>query len=145
MYTYNTIFKVIMHIISQVVRFICCAQLSKKNWFSISFWFAANLTVLAGFYSFFSAFLAELYYDRGNHHEFTSLVRELARPGELSTNVSYDFEFNQVEKPYESYTGTNVKLRWFSELQFYLNMYTVCLERNFFRMDLYLLSKKFIN
>lgn len=54
----------------------------------------------------------ELYYDRGNHHEFTSLVRELARPGELSHTVSYDFEFVQVEKPYESYTGANVKLRF---------------------------------
>ncbi|KAF2348907.1 Glycosyl transferase family 1 [Trinorchestia longiramus] len=55
----------------------------------------------------------ELYYDRGNQHEFTSLVKELARPGELIHNTSYDFEFNQVEKPYESYTGTNVRLRYF--------------------------------
>ncbi|XP_013390024.1 vacuolar protein sorting-associated protein 26B-like [Lingula anatina] len=55
----------------------------------------------------------ELYYDRGNHHEFTSLVKELARPGELSQNTSYNFEFVQVEKPYESYTGTNVRLRYF--------------------------------
>jgi len=54
----------------------------------------------------------ELYYDRGNHQEFTSLVRELARPGELTQNASYDFEFIQVEKPYESYTGANVKLRY---------------------------------
>jgi len=55
----------------------------------------------------------ELYYDRGNHHEFTSLVKELARPGELMQNTSYDFEFCQVEKPYESYTGANVRLRYF--------------------------------
>ncbi|XP_018017763.1 vacuolar protein sorting-associated protein 26B-like [Hyalella azteca] len=55
----------------------------------------------------------ELYYDRGTQHEFTSLVKELARPGELIHNTSYDFEFNQVEKPYESYTGTNVRLRYF--------------------------------
>ncbi|KAK3877585.1 hypothetical protein Pcinc_017700 [Petrolisthes cinctipes] len=55
----------------------------------------------------------ELYYDRGNHHEFTSLVKELARPGELSHNASFEFEFNQVEKPYESYAGTNVRLRYF--------------------------------
>nr|CAG4640833.1 EOG090X05H4 [Eulimnadia texana] len=55
----------------------------------------------------------ELYYDRGNHHEFTSLVKELARPGELQHNASYDFDFSQVEKPYESYTGINVKLRYF--------------------------------
>lgn len=53
----------------------------------------------------------ELYYDRGNHHEFTSLVKELARPGELSQNTSYEFEFMNVEKPYESYTGANVRLR----------------------------------
>lgn len=52
-----------------------------------------------------------MYYDRGNHHEFLSLVKELARPGELQTSASYPFEFNQVEKPYESYTGSNVRLR----------------------------------
>ncbi|XP_071449523.1 vacuolar protein sorting-associated protein 26B-like [Hetaerina americana] len=55
----------------------------------------------------------ELYYDRGNHHEFTSLVKELARPGELSNHVSYPFEFLNVEKPFESYTGSNVRLRYF--------------------------------
>ncbi|WAR03862.1 VP26B-like protein [Mya arenaria] len=55
----------------------------------------------------------ELYYDRGNHHEFTSLVKELARPGEMSQNTSFNFEFQQVEKPYESYTGANVRLRYF--------------------------------
>jgi len=56
-----------------------------------------------------------MYYDRGNHQEFTSLVRELARPGEVTQNASYEFEFIQVEKPYESYTGTNVKLRWLTD------------------------------
>jgi len=55
----------------------------------------------------------ELYYDRGNHHEFLSLVKELARPGDLTQNTSFDFEFNQVEKPYETYTGANVRLRYF--------------------------------
>ncbi|XP_002734825.1 vacuolar protein sorting-associated protein 26B-like [Saccoglossus kowalevskii] len=55
----------------------------------------------------------ELYYDRGNHHEFTSLVKELARPGELTQSTTYDFDFVQVEKPYESYTGANVRLRYF--------------------------------
>ncbi|XP_070564809.1 vacuolar protein sorting-associated protein 26B-like [Ptychodera flava] len=55
----------------------------------------------------------ELYYDRGNHHEFTSLVKELARPGELLQSNTFDFEFIQVEKPYESYTGANVRLRYF--------------------------------
>ena len=27
-------------------------------------------------------------------------------------DTGYDFEFVQVEKPYESYTGNNVKLRY---------------------------------
>ncbi|XP_049955782.1 vacuolar protein sorting-associated protein 26B-like [Schistocerca serialis cubense] len=55
----------------------------------------------------------ELYYVRGNHHEFTSLVKELACPGELMQNMSYAFEFLNVEKPLESYTGSNVRLRYF--------------------------------
>lgn len=54
----------------------------------------------------------ELYYDRGNHHEFTSLVKELARPGELTQNSTFNFDFQNVEKPYESYTGCNVRLRY---------------------------------
>lgn len=54
----------------------------------------------------------ELYYDRGNHHEFLSLVRELARPGDLIQNTSYPFEFANVEKPYEVYSGSNVRLRY---------------------------------
>lgn len=53
----------------------------------------------------------ELYYDRGNHHEFVSLVKDLARPGEVTQSQAFDFEFTHVEKPYESYTGQNVKLR----------------------------------
>ena len=55
----------------------------------------------------------ELYYDRGNHHEFVSLVKELARPGELNQHSScYNFEFVNVEKTFESYTGANVRLRF---------------------------------
>ena len=56
--------------------------------------------------------LAELFSDKSNTHEFVDLVKELALPGELAQNRSYDFEFMQVEKPYESYTGTNVRLRY---------------------------------
>lgn len=56
-------------------------------------------------------FSPELYYDRGNHHEFVSLVKDLARPGEITQSQTFDFEFTHVEKPYESYTGQNVKLR----------------------------------
>lgn len=63
------------------------------------------------FCHFVCLFFSELYYDRGNHHEFVSLVKDLARPGELTQSQTFDFEFTHVEKPYESYTGQNVKLR----------------------------------
>jgi len=55
----------------------------------------------------------ELLYDRGNPYEFTSLVRELDPAGTLATDKSYDFEFTGVEKQYETYSGNNVRLRYF--------------------------------
>lgn len=55
----------------------------------------------------------ELFYDRGNYHEFVSLIQELARPGDLIHNTSYPFDFANVEKPYEVYNGSNVRLRYF--------------------------------
>ncbi|KAG9303581.1 hypothetical protein G9A89_018477 [Geosiphon pyriformis] len=58
----------------------------------------------------------ELFYDRGNHYEFSSLVQELAVPGEMRQPQSFKFEFKNVEKPYESYHGINVKLRYFVRL-----------------------------
>lgn len=54
----------------------------------------------------------ELFYDRGNHHEFLTQLKELARHGDLIKNTSYPFEFPNVEKPYEVYTGSNVRLRY---------------------------------
>ncbi|EGC29242.1 hypothetical protein DICPUDRAFT_159202 [Dictyostelium purpureum] len=58
----------------------------------------------------------ELFYDRGNHYEFTSLVRELAPAGELTENKEFTYDFLNVEKQYESYNGTNVRLRYFVRL-----------------------------
>jgi len=55
----------------------------------------------------------EVYYDRGNHYEFVSLVKDLARPGELTESCTFPFEFLHVVKQYESYTGQNVRLRYF--------------------------------
>ncbi|KAJ2305151.1 Vacuolar protein sorting-associated protein 26, partial [Coemansia sp. RSA 2706] len=55
----------------------------------------------------------EMFYDRGNHYEFVSLVQELAAPAELGNTATYGFEFKNVEKQYESYQGINAKLRYF--------------------------------
>lgn len=59
----------------------------------------------------------ELSYDRGNHYVFTSLLRELEPPGELSQSKSYAFEFNHVEKQHETYRGVNVRLRYFVKVK----------------------------
>lgn len=58
----------------------------------------------------------ELYYDRSNHHVFTSLSKLLNYPGDITENLSIDFNFAAVDKSYESYNGTNVKLRYFLRL-----------------------------
>ena len=55
----------------------------------------------------------ELYFDRGNAHEFVSLVREMKPPGELRGPLSIPFEFSRVELPYESYRGINARVRYF--------------------------------
>lgn len=55
----------------------------------------------------------ELFYDRGNHFEFSSLMRELAPPGVLRDSETFPFEFPKQEKLHESYNGINVRLRYF--------------------------------
>ena len=54
-----------------------------------------------------------MFFDRGNHYEFLSLGQELASPGDLQHPQTFDFNFKNVEKQYESYNGINVKLRYF--------------------------------
>jgi len=53
----------------------------------------------------------ELIQDRGNSVKFTTLVRELEPAGTMSANKTYPFEFS-TEKPYECYSGINVRLRY---------------------------------
>lgn len=55
----------------------------------------------------------EMFQDRGSQYEFTSLVKELETPGNLLADKRYPFDFSTVEKPYESYNGLNVRLRYF--------------------------------
>jgi vacuolar protein sorting-associated protein 26 len=55
----------------------------------------------------------EFGFDRSNPYEFTSLVRELEGIGALESSKTYDFEFPNVDKSYETYHGNNVRLRYF--------------------------------
>ncbi|CAN4114272.1 unnamed protein product [Withania somnifera] len=50
----------------------------------------------------------EMYFDRGNFYDFTSLVRELDVPGEIYERKTYPFEFSTVDMAYETYNGVNV-------------------------------------
>lgn len=58
----------------------------------------------------------EMFYDRSNHHVFTSLSKLLNYPGEITENLAIDFNFPAVDKQHESYAGVNVKLRYFLRL-----------------------------
>ena len=54
----------------------------------------------------------EMLNDRSTVHEFINLSKLLAFPGDLTESTALDFAFPNVEKPYESYIGINVKLRF---------------------------------
>ncbi|EIW68717.1 vacuolar protein sorting 26 [Tremella mesenterica] len=71
----------------------------------------------------------ELFYDRGNHYEFVSMAQELASAGEMRQAQSYDFTFKNVEKQYESYSGINVKLRYYIRVTLQRRMGEVIKER----------------
>ncbi|CAF0813793.1 unnamed protein product [Rotaria sordida] len=58
----------------------------------------------------------EMLNDRSTIHEFINLSKLLGFPGELTDSSSIDFNFGNVEKPYESYNGINIKLRYFLRL-----------------------------
>jgi hypothetical protein len=58
----------------------------------------------------------ELFYDRGQHHDFTTLVTEFAPSGFITEDKTLPFDFQNVEKLYESYNGINVRLRYFLRL-----------------------------
>ena len=52
--------------------------------------------------------------DKSNPQEFTSLIRQLAKPGELLQGAhEFNYEFLHVEKPFETFYGVNVRLRYF--------------------------------
>lgn len=40
-------------------------------------------------------------------------MKDLEPPGALTDNVNYDFQFNRVEKQFESYQGIVVRLRYY--------------------------------
>ncbi|VDM25319.1 unnamed protein product [Hydatigera taeniaeformis] len=63
----------------------------------------------------------DFYSDRGSRDEFLNRTQELARPGILSqSSTTYPFLFENVELPFESYSGSNVHLRFVEDIMFVL-------------------------
>ncbi|ODV94327.1 hypothetical protein PACTADRAFT_4271 [Pachysolen tannophilus NRRL Y-2460] len=51
--------------------------------------------------------------DSIKNDEFLTLTTELVSPGDLRHSETFAFEFRNVEKQFESYRGTNVRLRYY--------------------------------
>lgn len=50
--------------------------------------------------------------ERTTPYEFLSMTKELAPAGEMNKKAVFEFNFSSVKKPYETYFGTNVRLRY---------------------------------
>jgi len=55
----------------------------------------------------------ELNNDRGNHYVFLSMARELAPAGTIRDKKVIEFTFDGTDKTLDTYSGTNVRLRYF--------------------------------
>lgn len=72
----------------------------------------------------------EMNNDRGNHDDFLSFGQELAAPAELRHPETFDFEFKNVEKQFESYLGSNVKLRYYVRVTVFRRMADVIRDKD---------------
>lgn len=52
-------------------------------------------------------------FDKNQNFRFLNLTRELEPPGTITDNAIYDFDFKNVEMPYESYQGISVNLKYY--------------------------------
>lgn len=59
------------------------------------------------------------------------LVRDLEPPGTLTDNMTYDFQFNRVEKQFESYNGIVVRVRYFINVVINRNYNRITKEEEF--------------
>ncbi|ODQ68101.1 vacuolar protein sorting-associated protein 26 [Nadsonia fulvescens var. elongata DSM 6958] len=68
--------------------------------------------------------------DTGASDDFLSMAQELAAPAELKHPETFEFEFKNVEKQYESYNGVNVQLRYYVRVLVLRRSSNVIRERN---------------
>lgn len=51
-------------------------------------------------------------HDKSQSSDFLSISRELESPGTLHDDKTFDFSFNKADKPYETYSGMRIHLRY---------------------------------
>jgi len=60
----------------------------------------------------------------GNVHDFLNIVKDLEGAGEMKESKSFTFEFENVERPYESYSGVNISLNYYLRVTINRNLST---------------------
>jgi len=73
----------------------------------------------------------------GNTHEFISVVKELETLGELKESKSYPFEFENVERAYESYSGVNISLNYYLRVTIFKSISNVVKQIEFWVQTYY--------
>ncbi|KAL8429048.1 hypothetical protein Efla_005866 [Eimeria flavescens] len=63
----------------------------------------------------------DMLYDRSSTYDFFSISKDLEPPGLLLESKKYKFKFNAVDKAHETYSGINVRLRYFVRLTIHRN------------------------
>ncbi|KAK6591137.1 vacuolar sorting targeting 26 [Cryptosporidium xiaoi] len=58
----------------------------------------------------------DVIYDQSSSYDFFSITKDLEPSGSLYETKHYKWRFNAVDKPYETYYGTNIQLRYFIRL-----------------------------
>jgi len=73
----------------------------------------------------------------GNTHEFISVVKELETLGDLKESKSYPFEFENVERAYESYSGVNISLNYYLRVTIFKSISNVVKQLEFWVQTYY--------
>lgn len=72
-----------------------------------------------------------MYFESKQTTQFAQLSKEIAPPGTISQDVSYDFQFKNVEKEFESYRGINADLRYYLRVTISRSMFSMTKEQEF--------------
>lgn len=105
------------------IRKLCCIYM--HVWLALKFKIKSSTQkvrhVNYAFISLIATFAADMLYDRSSTYDFFSISKDLEPPGLLLESKKYKFKFNAVDKAHETYSGINVRLRYFVRLTIHRN------------------------